>query len=682
MQLDAKGRRTELTENELIRLIMSARGLKPAINTAAHDLEAQGWEVWLKTIAPETFSAPFSDAHRQFWSHYWNLLMRMKNGETIPAADRNILLPLGRGCAKSSSAEMAAIMEGCILGTGYCLYLSGTQSLAEDHLYAVKLILDSDVMERYYPQMAKPKLQKGGQQAKYTQDTIVTECGWAMTARGITGSVRGGRVGLNRFSLVITDDVDALTDSLAVTAKKERILARTVYPAMNRTGISIFAQNLITPHSLASRILSRQSDLLSERTVIGDGKHPVPAFRQLDLVSRTDENGVPRWEIRSCVPQWDYFNVEDARSFLARSGKDAFLAEYQHEFVSKKGKVLSQHDRDLQAITWSEFKSLYGTGYIPEHWKAACGLDVGFSDGQVPHYSAWVFIATAAQNSPLAGAQFIYRTHSFKGVSVDEQAMNIVDYLRPFDERRESLSSLDGTGRDPRPYNEIDFITHWQISHEASGSLLTFQQKYGIPFSKQKHFGATDGIAQWNHLCLPDYTKPHPFRDDTYNEEDGQYELGCPRLFYIVDDDQRAVPRNDQGLKLFFEQIEGWEWVPVELTASGMTREKPSKVNDDFADCTKSLLQWFASAPITQLTPMEKIMADMPERFKEAEVIEAAQRGNNVVSDDTDIMAQAKYMYLQREFAKQQRDSAPAAGVAGVFGRRGIDSTLGARGRR
>lgn len=579
-------------------------------------LEAKGWQVWLKTLAPTSFSAPFSAEHIEFWDHYWGLLQRQKRGEIVEAKDRAIIIPFGRGNAKSTSAEMAAIMEGCILGEGYCLYLSDSQLLAEEHLYSIKSILENGIFSKYYPDMASPEMSSSTQsKGKYTQDTIVTNQGkWGMTARGLTSNVRGGRIGTLRFTLVINDDIDSLTDSLMVIEKKKRIISRTVFPAMAKDGKTIFAQNLITQNSIASQILDRKTDILSERTVIGGGKG-VKAFKELEMEQVFDVEGVPRWKIKHAVPTWDYFNIEDAKSFLGLSGREAFLAEYQHEFDEKRGKVIPNHSEEAQVITWSMFEKVFGTREIPKHWKAAAGLDVGFSDGMSPHYSAWAFVAVSAMNSKLPNRQFVYRGRDFKGTAIDDQAVSIWNDLietgdygldfNAYPSLKAQLSIPDGY-----PNERGGLVKHWQMSHEATGVMLTLRMKYGFPFTKIKHYKAADGVAQWNNLSRCDYSQPHPFKEDE-QLEDGSYLIGSPTLFYIVDDDQLVAPYNEKGLKLMREQIQGWEYVQTKIIESGLTEEKPSKVNDDYADVLKGLFHYFGQSA-TPLTQEELRVAEMP----------------------------------------------------------------------
>jgi len=630
-------------------------------------LEAKGWQVWLKTLAPNSFSAPFSAEHIEFWDRYWELLHRQKRGEVIEAKDRALIIPFGRGNGKSTLAEMACIAEGCILGEGYCLYLSDSQLLAEEHLYSIKSILENGVFAEYYPDMASPEMSSSTQsKGKYTQDTIVTNQGkWGMTARGLTANVRGGRIGTLRFTLVINDDIDNLTDSLMVIEKKKRIISRTVFPAMAKNGKTILAQNLITQNSIASQILDRKTDILSERTVIGGGKG-VKAFRELEMEQVFDVEGVPRWKIKHAVPTWEYFNLEDAKSFLGLSGREAFLAEYQHEFDEKRGKVIPNHNEEAQVITWSMFESVFGTREIPKHWKAACGLDVGFSDGMSPHYSYWGFVAVSAMNSNLPNRQFVYRGREFKGTAIDDQAVSIWndlldtgDYGIDFRSYPSLTAQLDVP--DGYPNERGGLVKHWQMSHEATGVMLTLQMKYGFPFTKIKHYKATDGVAQWNSLSRCDYSKPHPFKEDE-QLEDGTYLIGSPNLFYIVDDDQLAAPYNEKGLKLMREQIQGWDYVQTKIIESGLTEEKPSKINDDACDVLKGLFHYFGQSA-TELTQQEKLIANTPEYLK----------------DPVDeITAQQRQMWLQREHKAQQDRNRERMGKGMNVGR-GIDAWRSAR---
>jgi len=268
------------------------------------------------------------------------------------------------------------------------------------------------------------------------------------------------------------------------------------------------------------------------------------------------------------------------------------------------------------------FEKVYGSRTIPHHWKAACGLDVGFSDtGMHRHYSYWAFVAVSAMNSALPGKHFVYRGRAFKGMAIDDQAVEIWKDLIKTREYGTDLRKYPGLTQylnvpTDYPHERGGIVKQWQMSHEASGVMLTLHLKYGLPFTKLKHYKAEDGVAQWNNLSRCDYMIPNPFKEDELLD-DGTYLIGCPAQFYIVDDDQILAPKNEDGLKLMREQVGNWERVQTRVIESGLTEDKPSKINDDSCDALKGLFHYFGQPP-TPLTEKEKIMNLIPREVQEA----------------------------------------------------------------
>jgi hypothetical protein len=193
-------------------------------------------------------------------------------------------------------------------------------------------------------------------------------------------------------------------------------------------------------------------------------------------------------------------------------------------------------------------------------------------------------------NSNLAGKVFIYRSRSFKGTSIDDQADAIKRDM--FDGERVSM---------------------WKMSHEKTGELMTLNQKHGLPFSKFGYYKSEDGVAQWQHFSRADKSKPNSFNYDF--EKDGEYQLGDCELYYIVDDDQVQIARDDKGHKLLRDQVSTWEYVPVKITDSGQTVQKPSKINDDVCDATKGLMAYFQPGA-TKLTQEEALEKSLPETLQ------------------------------------------------------------------
>jgi hypothetical protein len=406
---------------------------------------------------------------------------------------------------------------------------------------------------------------------------------------------------------------------LAVSENKLRLITSSILPVQARKNVTIdISQNLISEHSVVNKIYTGKTDALANRTVIGVAN----AFETLHIDSGIDETGKMRHKIlETSVPSWAGLDIARAQKFLDNSGLETFLAEYQNEFNQfKSGKVIPEYDERTQIITWSEFENRFGTRKIPRHWKVGVGLDVGYSEGLYPHYSSWSFIATASMNSGMPGTLFVYRSRTFKGTSIDDQA--------------EAVKADLYVDKDGNNYERDEMVVSWQMSHERTGEMLTLWQKYDLPFGKFKHYKAEDGVAQWRHMSRANKTKPHPFKEDTQND-DGTWVLGCPSMFYIVDDDQILFAQDDRGMKLLREQVSSWEYVPVKLTETGQTQQKPSKVGDDVCDSLKSVICWWGQEA-TPLSKEELAYEAIPEKYRDESQLDDLQR-------------QARYMMLQRQ---------------------------------
>lgn len=587
-----------MTEAELAKAKAEYEALSyyAGIVDRSAQLEAQGWKVWLMSLFPFWFSEDFSEEHIAYWELRWDVLMRIKRGESVPNKELVAMLILGRGLGKSSVIEAGRIMRGALLGTGYSLIVSETDDQAQEHLGNCRILIEhpDSALTLYYPNMAitdNADALKGMATAD-RKEMFICKNGYICRAKGLSAKMRGLRVGIQRPDDIALDDVDDVNDSLMVSQNKLRLITASILPVQARENVTIdVGQNLISEHSVVNQILQGKSDALADRTVIGVAN----AFTHLDIESKFDETGKMRHVIKdTSIPSWKGFNVDRAQKFLDNSGLQTFLAEYQNKFDQyRSGRVIPNYNEEAQVITWSQFEAVFGQRRIPAHWQAMAGLDVGYSEGMYPHYSYWAFIATAAMNSGMPGTLFLYRGRSFIGTSIDDQATKIKSEMYP-DER----------------------IISWQMSHERTGEMLTLQQKYHLPFYKFRHYKAEDGVAQWKHMSICDKTAPNPFKDDEQVEEEGKlvYRIGRPSLYYIVDDDQLLRPTDDAGLRLMREQVSTWEYVPVKLTESGQTVQKPSKVNDDSCDVIKALLAYFG-AGATEFTKEERVFAKMPERL-------------------------------------------------------------------
>lgn len=521
---------------------------------------------------------------------HWSCLHRIKRGEDVANKDLVRLLILGRGLGKSSLLEAARVMRGAILNKGYSLIISETDDQAQEHLGNCRILIEhpDSLLTQYYPDMAiadNADALKGMPTAD-RKEMFICRNGFIVRGKGLSAKMRGLRVGIFRPDDILLDDVDDVNDSFAVSANKLNLITASILPVQARENVTVdVGQNLISEHSVVNQIFSGKSDALADRTVIGVAN----AFTKLDIESAIDTTGKMRHVIQpTSTPSWHGFSIIRAQKFLDNSGLSTFLAEYQNEFDQfRSGKVVPEYNEASQLISWSEFEAVYGQRRIPSHWQAKVGLDVGYSEGKYPHYSAWVFVATAGQNAVVPNAVFLYRTRSFLGTSIDDQAEIIKGEM----------------WRD-----EQQMIRSWQMSHEKSGELLTLKQKHGLSFAKFTHYKAEDGVAQWRHMSRCDHTQPNPFKADEMLADD-TYRLGRPQLFYIVDDEQMLMARDDAGARLFREQVQAWEYVTVKLTESGQSQQRPSKTNDDFCFIAGTLITTNrGDVPIEKIRSSDKVL--------------------------------------------------------------------------
>ena len=562
-------------------------------NPDARKLEAHGWQTWLRTLGPATFTGSFAQFHCEFWGWYWRITQKRQAGESLTGEEWAFLAIWARGNGKSANVEWAAICEGALLSQGYVLYVSGTRELAEGHVASIRERIESSQIARYYPHLASPKVGRHGNQYGWRQDFLITAGGWAIRPLGLREGVRGGRVGDLRPTLIILDDVDDHADSPVVVQTKLDTIARSIIPAGTTGTIVLGAQNLIHRNSVFNQIVTRKSGILSDRIVSG----PHPAFRDVEITHEQTPEG-PRAVIVRAEPVWDDLDITAAQKFLSGSGPEAFLAEYQHDFTaSEQGRVLKEYDEAVHVITWSQFESVFGVRYVPEHWQRYVGHDVGFTPG---HLSAWVWLATSAANTKLPGMVFRYRGLTFSEPQLDEMALTV----------RRAMLPDEASGR---RFDEFPLIYLWRMSHEALSERKTYRVKHHFPFLACKS-GKTDGLSQWRHYLRADRSRAHPFHADE-RQADGLWRLGCPAFFDVVDDDQLISPRNDRGLRLFREQALLWQWKPTPLTDAGMAKDEPVKAFEDTCDATRMAFAEFAPG-VAPLTEFERIEQQLPEGWR------------------------------------------------------------------
>src|SRR5262245_19252237 len=358
---------------QITRLERKAEALpRGAVNTEAIE---RNWRAWLYTLFGDIFSAPLASFHEEFWTWTWNALTAKRTSLSFP--DGNAFFSIwSRGFAKSANAEIVPLAEAALLGSGFCLYVSGTQELANKHLGSIEELLLSETIRNHYPQLAEPKRGQTGLTKAWRQEFLQTRSDYAIIAVGLDVGVRGLKIGTQRPSLIVLDDIDSREDSPAIAQKKLERLTHAILPTGCKQTLIICAQNLIHRHGVINRIYEGRVSALSYRRVSG----PHRAVEDL----RTERDGL-RDVIVGGRPNWPYLGLRECQEFIDNSGLDAFLAEYQHDLkAAAQGLVIPEFDEAVHVITWSEFAKIYRSRSIPSDWDIEVGHDWG-STGPSKH---------------------------------------------------------------------------------------------------------------------------------------------------------------------------------------------------------------------------------------------------------------------------------------------------------
>lgn len=275
------------------------------------------WLEWLRRIFPNYCTAPFAAHHERFWRYVWSL----EAGK--PAVPQINVWP--RGGAKSTSIELAVTALGARAARRYCLYVSGTQDRADDHVQNIASMLESNEIARLYPTLSQRKIGKFGHSRGWRRNRVRTASGLTIDAIGLDTAARGVKVEEDRPDLIVLDDLDDALDSPGTTDRKVRGLTRGILPAGAEHVAIVGAQNLVHPSSIFAQLVDGTADFLIGREVSG----PVPAIEGLVTERRTGDNA--GFAIVAGTPTWAGMDLRRCQTLLDEIGLAAFMGECQHD---------------------------------------------------------------------------------------------------------------------------------------------------------------------------------------------------------------------------------------------------------------------------------------------------------------------------------------------------------------
>jgi hypothetical protein len=587
----------------------------------AADLVAKGWRATYTELFGQKFVDVLAPHHIEAVEWHWDSRVSFLKNENPEYKAYFPIWP--RGHMKSTLAERMVVVDAVLSVAydqpGFALYIGREKDKVKEHVSNIEALMTSETVRKYAPRLSEvARNEETNQKRQWTATFLHTKADYVVKGGSIESSQAGARVGETRPTFIVPDDIDGREDSAVISEMRFKRLTGEILPMRQQNTLVYFAQNLISRYSVMYRIQSGQAKVLTNR------KPTIPIPAVIDLVTEQREvDGMLKDVYVSGQSTWQFWDEQRIKDEIETEGLTAFLVECQHEIeFGSAGRVISNHSEKRQIITWSQFESVYGTRRIPAEWKCEAGLDVGYSEGTYPHYSAWVFLATASFSTKLPRKKFVYRSRFFKGTSIDDQADAIKADMYPG-----------------------ETVQAWRMSHERTGEMLTLNQKHDLPFSKFTHFKPEDGVAQWKHLNRANHAKPNPFKPDEL-KEDGTWEIGDCELFYIVDDLQEVEPKDDKGQSNLRRQIPNWEYVPVKLTESGQTVQKPSKTDEDGCDALKGTLVFHGPEAT------EKTVQEIAQEKYQAATIYARPEYQHDISES----AQMSRAYAHGKVMKELKD--------------------------
>ena len=191
-------------------------------------------------------------------------------------------------------------------------------------------------------------------------------------------------------------------------------------------------------------------------------------------------------------------------------------------------------------------------------------------------------------------------------------------------------------------------------SHDQNkDALRVYREVFGLPFHGVNP-GESGGLDWLDHYMMIDRTTPHPFFQDELLE-DGQYRLGCPGCFLVVEDHKYEYPKDVQpdtldDSDLCRYQFNNWRMRPSVLNDAGFFEYGPMKMNDDFGQGAQMLFHdnCVRAAPLTK---EEQVFAHLPERLHPAEIAK--------VDDPLERARRMSAQLMQRRAIEQEASARP-----------------------
>ncbi len=285
------------------------------------------WRDWASRYFPNTTRHPYGERHVRLWD--W------AEGLAPDVRPRPEVSPWPRGGGKSTTGELVAARLGCTLKRRFVLYVSESQTQADEHVRAIGGRFEALGLGR--------ALNKYGVAKGWRRNQLRTENGFNVAAFGLLSGARGVKLDDFRPDLIIFDDIDGRLDTPKTTEKKISIITETLLPAGSSDLAVLFLQNLIIPDGIVSQLVDGRAEFLMDRRA----SPPEPAMRDLAFERAFRDDGTAFWRITGGEPTWAGQDRATCEFQMNLWGRRAFLREAQHRVREEEG-GLWDRARDIE----------------------------------------------------------------------------------------------------------------------------------------------------------------------------------------------------------------------------------------------------------------------------------------------------------------------------------------------
>lgn len=538
------------------------------------------WEHSVRTLFPKFARAEFSGPQRQFWDYVWKL------------EKEKYMEPVGffqpRGHAKSTTAEMATVLLGATGKRKFAVYCCASQDRANEHVSDnIRAMLESPEIQKHFPEIGTPRVGLHGNQSAWRQTELICANGFKIRALGFDGAMRGIKIEGERPDLIILDDIDDINDGIEMVLKREKVLTKSIIPAKSVDAFFIFAQNLIHPQSIATKVARRQADYFRKMNRIG----PDPAIRDFEYEYNVAGDVV----ITGGIATWpQYMSLQVCQDMIDEMGLSAFLTECQQEVDEMAaGAIYPMWNEQLHIVTHSELRAYFPEWFvkdednkwqlhIPDNVATSLGHDWGATMKHPAVASLWIRPGESPRHDD----------------NMEDCVFKVTEIVAPLtkDEIPKMTGKYFGEKMivELQPFVEVGKIRILTASHDANSERHTYQRELSIPMP----FGSTggsskrEGVDQLRVHYAIDHSKPHPFaRWPQGHPLAGQPLMGRPRAYWVVPDDEgrlmfdpetgetyRMLAKTQAGMKRGRWEIPRYHW---EQTGAGIEREMPHAMDED-----------------------------------------------------------------------------------------------------